>query len=189
MKNYNLLLLTVLLLTLATQLSGQGLYSPPQPFTDSPSHKANAHLGYSDGLGQIVLWEQYTDTTSTAIWYKKYLTADDPVELIAEPGTHFRHPSLISCWNSNTSLIIFERVNNGKSQLYSIEVDDNGNQSDTIPVWTSGNQNHEFTSCMDNYRVAWISDGFLLASHKIYNNGVTSFSAPDTVAFGNNRQP
>jgi len=189
MKNYILLLLTVLLLTLTTQLSGQWLYSPPQPFTDSPSHKANAHLGYSSGLGQIVLWEQYTDTTSTAIWYKKYLTADDPVELIAEPGTHFRRPILISYWNSNTSLIIFERVRNGKSQLYSIEVDVNGNQSDTIPVWTSGNQNHEFTSCMDNYRVAWISDGFLLASHKIVNNGVPSFSAPDTVAFGNNRQP
>jgi hypothetical protein len=188
MKKFNLLLLPVLLLTLATQLSGQWLYSPPEPFTDSPSHKANAHLGYARGLGWIVLWEQYTDSTSTSIWYKKYLTGDDPVELIAEPGTHFRRPILISYWNDNTSLIIFEKASNGKSQLYSIEVGANGYQSDTIPFWTSGNQNHELTTT-EYSLVAWISDEYLLASQKIYVNGVWTFPSPDTVAFGEISQP
>jgi hypothetical protein len=192
MKKINLLLLAVLQLTFATQLSGQWLFSPPQPFTDSPSHKANASLDYVYGMGWVVMWEQYTDTTSTAIWYKKYLTGDDPGELIAEPGTHFKRPKVIVSWKQTvpqSSLIIFEKVSDGKSQLYSIEIDANGNQSDTIPFWTSGNQNHELTVGMDNYRVAWISDGYLLASHKINNNGVPSFSVPDTVAFGSLRQP
>jgi hypothetical protein len=192
MKKINFLMLTILQLTLATQLSGQWLFSPPQPFTDSPSHKANASLDYVYGMGWVVMWEQYTDTTSTAIWYKKYLTGDDPVELITEPGTHFKRPKVIVSWKQTvpqSSLIIFEKVSDGKSQLYSIEVDVNGNQSDTIPFWTSGNQNHELTVGMDNYRVAWISDGYLLASHKINNNGVPSFSLPDTVAFGSLRQP
>ncbi len=179
----------LLLVTFSTTLSAQWLYSPPQPFTNSPSHKANAHLGYASSLGWIVLWEQYTDTTSTAIWYKKYLTGDDPVELIAEPGIHFKRPTLISYWNNNSSLVIFEKVSNGKSKLYSIEVGNNGTQSDTIPFWTSGNNNHEFTTYMDNQWVAWISDGFLLVSRNIYVNGVWSFSSPDTVAFGEISQP
>ncbi|MBE0637363.1 MAG: T9SS type A sorting domain-containing protein [Bacteroidales bacterium] len=188
MKKLNLFLLMLLLVTFSTTLSAQWLYSLPQPFTDSPSHKANAHLGYAYGLGWIVLWEQYTDTTSTAIWYKKYLTGDDPVELIAEPGIHFRRPTLISNWNDNSALVIFEKVSNGKSQLYTIEVGNNGYQSDTIPFWTSGYQNHELTTT-EYFWVAWNSDEYLLASKKIYVNGVWTFSAPDTVAFGEISQP
>lgn len=193
MKKLTLLLFAILLLNCPEKISAQSwLYSPPQPFSDSPSHKANAHLGYAYGLGWIVLWEQYTDTTSTAIWYKKYLTGDDPVELIAEPGIHFRRPTLIRYWNDYTSLIIFEKVNNGKSHIYFIEVSINGSQSDTIPFWTSGNQNHELTTGIDSqgrYRLAWISDGYLLTSREIVNNGASSFSSPDTVATGNLKQP
>lgn len=189
MKKLTILLFVILLLNCPDQISAQSwLYSPPQPFTDSPSHKANAHLGNAYGLGWIVLWEQYTDTTSTAIWYKKYLTGDDPVELIAEPGIHFRRPTLISYWNNNTSLIIFEKISDGKSHLYYIEVGANGYQSDTIPLWTSGNQNHELTTA-EYSLVAWVSDEYLLASQKIHVNGAWTFSAPDTVAFGEISQP
>jgi len=189
MKKLTPLLFVILLINIPNQVPAQWLYSTPQPFTDSPSHKANAHLGYAYGLGWIVLWEQYTDTTSTAIWYKKYLTGDDPVELIAGTGIHFRRPTLISFWNNNTSLIIFEKISDGKSQLYTIEVGNNGYQSDTIPFWTSGIQNHELTTFMDNQWVAWISDGYLLASRNIYVNGVNQFTSPDTVAFGEISQP
>lgn len=191
MKKFNLLLLTVLQLTLVTQLSGQWLFSPPQPFTDSPSNKANAHLYSFYGTESLLLWEQYTDTMSTAIWYKKYLTGDDPVELIVEPGKHFRRPMATPYLKNNqySTLIIFEKVSSGKSRLYSILIDLNGSHSDTIPFWTSGNQNHELTISMDHEWIAWISDGYLLATKKIQDNGVTSFTVPDTVAFGNLHQP
>ncbi len=159
-------------------------WSEPQPFITNQSNKANAYLGYQDNGGFMLLWEQCTDTLSTAIYYKYFLNGGQEELLLSEPGVHFKHPTIFNVhWAADTtSTIVYEKVHDGKTELCFMKVAHDGGFADPIVVAGAGQTNNHFArEGMNNY-FAWNADDHLLVS-KVNNNGTmgetdTVFSGP-----------
>ncbi len=186
MNPVKVILNSMLILTISMNLQAQ--LSQPHQLTDSPANKSNAHLGFVPGLDWVVLWEQETGPASTAIFYKNYLTSNDPVELLSEPGIHFKNPKILN-WEWNGSLILYQKIQDNKSELYYLQCSQGGPLSEPIPLWTSGTWNESLSVNRQCDRITWISDGYLLTARQIFQNEIPGFSDPDTIAFGNIKQP
>jgi len=94
MKNFLTLAIFFFCFSGANSLHAQ-IFSPPQPFTQGESNKANAYLGLAH-YDFLLLWEQSTDTNSTAIYYKYYLNGGEPQLMVSGPGVHFKNPMILN---------------------------------------------------------------------------------------------
>ncbi len=195
MKNtYKLLLVFFILASFASVIAQQPDWSSPAPIEISENDKTNAWLGKAGDFGPIMLWEEVTDDSSTAIMYHRYLTNSPPVVLLSEAGVHFRNPQ---CRNApygvvnTTFLVFYEKIYDGKAALYYMESTDDGDFSEPVPLAVDGMQNHELAlSTPDELRfAAWNNDGNILASQRIVENGNLTFGTPDTIDVGDCSQP
>nr|NQU92360.1 T9SS type A sorting domain-containing protein [Bacteroidota bacterium] len=193
MKKINLLsriMLVVIFISVASSVKCQ--WSLPQPFTTSTSDKANACLNhiycYNDDL-DLLFWEQSTDSGSTSIWYKKYLTGEDPIEVIHDPGMHYKNPKILTIGYQDTIFyLFFEKNHNNERDIYYMKFASDGGHSDPISFDTSGSNNRKYEIVNDGINsnfVVWLSDNYLLASFLEHQNGVFQFLPPDTIDSGN----
>ncbi len=166
-------------------------WSPPQPFTAGESNKANAFLGNAVGNDFLLLWEQSTDSLSTAIYYQRYLTGEDPQLLISAPDVHYKNPSIVNVgwYNIDTTFIVFQKIAADQSEIQYIKFATDGGHSQPITLSAGGNQNNLLTttvlySSYDPYNVAWNSDGHLLISKFMHDDGYFGTTEPDTIFTG-----
>ncbi len=165
-------------------------WSPPQPFTYGESNKANAFLGNVYYFDFVLLWEQSTDSLSTAIYYQRYLTGDDPEVLISAPDVHYKNPSIVNAgYNLDTAFIVFRKITGDQSEIQYIKFATDGGHSQPINLSAGGNQNSLLTTSVetwsyDPYNVAWNSDGNLLISKLLHDDGYFGATEPDTLFSG-----
>lgn len=184
------LIILLAMLLFASNANSQGYFDDPTPFVTDNYDKQNAVLGYAaDNLGWLVVYEQKTDSASTAIAYWRYLSNDPPVTLIAEPGVHFRNPVLYhSYWyfpHDTVGFIFYEKMNGENPGLYYIKIASDGGQSLPVAFATDGSVNNLFAYAVYNNAIlAYHSNGHVLAFHPIHSGGEESFSIPDTVFTG-----
>ena len=188
MKTSLQVFIILLVLMFTSNAKSQGYFDEPTPFVTDNYDKQNAVLG-AGTFGYLLVYEQKTDPESTAIVYSSYLSNDPPVTLIAEPGVHYRNPKLyyssIGFFFDSIAMVFYEKVVGETTGLYYIKLADDGGQSAPYALATSGSVNNLFAySYDDNYYLAYHSNGNLLAFHPIINNGMLTFSIPDTIFTG-----
>lgn len=182
----NLLSLTMLVVLLHAAILGRAQYfSAPEPFVEGPSDKSGALLGYANYGDFMLLWEQSTDTLSTAIYYKYYLNGGDEEVLLSETGVHFKNPVIYNVyWGPDTSsTIVYEKSFEGKTELWFMKVAGDGGFAAPFVFADEVTINNKFTYEMLNHFFAWNSDDHLLVSRVYYNEG-TIIEEPDTIFEG-----
>lgn len=187
----SLQVLIILLLTLMITTRAKSQYfDEPVPFIVNEYDKQNAVLGYAGkNIGYLLVYEQKTDSASTAIAYWRYLSNDPPVTLIAEPGVHYRNPVLYHpTWHyphDTVGYVFYEKVVGENTGLYYITVTPDGGQSLPVAFATEGSINNLYSySYYENSRMAYHSNGHVLAFYPTYSGGEVTFSIPDTVFTG-----
>ncbi|MCK9268804.1 MAG: T9SS type A sorting domain-containing protein [Bacteroidales bacterium] len=172
-------------------VSGQVFFfGDPEPFILDDHDKQNAVLGYAgESIGYLLIYEQPTDSASTAIVYWRYLSNDPPVTLIAVPGVHFRNPKLFHPYwyfpHDTVGYVFYEKVVGESTGLYYITVTPDGGQSLPVAFAVEGSVNNLYSySYQVNSRMVYHSNGNVLAFYPTYSGGEVSFSIPDTVFTG-----
>ena len=191
MKKIQSTFLLSILLATTFQLQGQNSdWSAPEPFVVSSSDKANAFLGNIGSNAYLLAWEQSTDSASTAIYYKNYLTGEYPVLLLSDSMTHYKNPKICRfLGNSDTTfMILYEKVFDGKSEIHYMKFSQDGGHSGPLPIATEGTANNilevNTTEFSFNRQIAWNSNNHLLVSHTLYENNQFTFAEPDTLFIG-----
>ncbi len=187
MKNLLTLAMFIFCFSGLNSLNAQS-FSPPEPFTQGESNKANAYLGLAN-YDFLLLWEQSIDTFSTAIYYKYYLDGGEPQLMVSEPGVHFKKPMILN-WGTpgdTTFMVMFEKVSNNKTELNYIKFAGDGGHTAPLIFANTGNTNNTLALPGDFYTtlpIAYNSNGHLLTTRIEYNNGIISFANPDTLYSG-----
>ena len=160
-------------------------FSVPEPFIEGQSNKSGAFLGSANYQSFVLLWEQSTDTLSTAIHYMYYLNGGAEEVLLSEPGVHFQNPQIYNVyWGPDTSsTIVYEKTMLDKTELWFIKVSADGGFSEPFMMAGDGQVNNKFTFELTNNFFAWNADGHLLVS-RVYYSGGTVIQEPDTVFTG-----
>ena len=186
----NIFLLSALLMLAPVFVESQ-TWSSPEPFTIGDSNKSNAFLGNVFGNDFLLLYQQSTDSLSTAIYYQHYLTGEDPQLLISSSGVHYKNPSIVNVgwYNIDTAFIVFQKITANQSKIQYIKFASDGGHSQPASLSTGGNQNNLLTtnvlySTYDPYNVAWNSDGHLLISKLMHDDGYFGATEPDTIFTG-----
>ena len=192
MKNYAAFkhILIAMCMLLSVSIKSQ-TWSPPQPFTTGDSNKANAFLGNVTGNGFLLLYELNTDSLSTAIYYQRYLAGEDPQLLISAPDVHYKNPSIVNVgwYNIDTTFIVFQKITANQTEIQYIKFAADGGHSQPVSLSAGGTQNNLLAttvlfSSYDPYNVAWNSDGHLLISKLLHDDGYFGATAPDTIFTG-----
>lgn len=184
-----MILLSTLLMLTTIDMKSQ-IWSPPQPFTTGESNKTNAFLGGVYYYDFLLLWEQSMDSLSTAIYYQRYLSGEDPELLISAPDVHYKHPSVVNIgYNLDTAFIVFQKIAENQSEIQYIKFAADGGHSQPVSISTGGLQNNLLTTndrmtSYDPYNLAWNSDGHLLVSKLIHADGYFGATDPDTIFSG-----
>ncbi|NCA87281.1 MAG: T9SS type A sorting domain-containing protein, partial [Clostridia bacterium] len=183
------IIILLAMLLFASNAKSQGYFDDPTPFVTDNYDKQNAVLGYAaDNLGWLVVYEQKTDSASTAIAYWRYLSNDPPVTLIAEPGVHYQNPKLYSSHygnlNDSTGMVFYEKTTGETTGLYYIKLAPDGGQSAPYALATEGSINNLFALSYYERLMAYHSNGHLLAFYEKQTGGVPEFTTPDTVFSG-----
>ena len=85
----------LLVMLVFTNKAKSQFFDGVEPFVTDDYDKQNAVLGYAaDYLGWLLVYEQQTDSASTAIAYLSYRSPNPPVTVIADEGVHYRNPQL-----------------------------------------------------------------------------------------------
>ncbi|MCK9268805.1 MAG: T9SS type A sorting domain-containing protein [Bacteroidales bacterium] len=182
-----IILLVMLMIT--NSAKSQGYFDEPVPFVTDNYDKQNAVLGYAfPDLGYLLVYEQQTDSESTAIVYWRYLSNDPPVTLIAEPGVHYRNPKLYTSqygyFNDSTGIVFYEKAVGNTTELNYIKLAPDGGQSAPYALATEDSINNQFAISNNQNLMAFHSNGNLLAFYEKQTGGVPGFSPPDTVFTG-----
>nr|NQU92361.1 T9SS type A sorting domain-containing protein [Bacteroidota bacterium] len=175
----------LLIILVASSTNAQSIWSTPQPFTTSMSDKSNPYLCIVNNFGEILLWEEKADSNFTAIYYKKYLSSEDPFILYFESGVDLRNPQVMEAYGNSDTLfyVFFEKDYGNKTEIYYAKCAADGGVSSPVPFAVQGDYNLCYMA--NNELVAWISDSNLLVSQREYLGGIWGFSAPDTLYSGN----
>jgi len=189
MKNLKLsiLLLAALLLTISTA-KGQ-FWSSPQPLTFSETNKSNLYLDFNREYGYgdhwLLLWEQPVDSGSTAIYFQLDLLNAEPVLFVSDSLVRYRNPQCFYVGDYLDTLyyVFYEKVYEGNTQLCYIKLAADGGHSNPKVFAENGAGN--FYYHLDELKIAWVSNNFLLVSFFDYYGGNIGFSPPDTLIQGN----
>ena len=179
----------LLVMLVFTNKAKSQFFDGVEPFVTDDYDKQNAVLGYAaDYLGWLLVYEQQTDSASTAIAYLSYRSPNPPVTLIADEGVHYRNPQLYYSHygnlNDSTGIIFYEKVVGETTGLYYIKLAPDGGQSAPYALATEGNTNNLLALSYNDNWLAYHSNGHLLTFYEKQIGGIPSFSTPDTIFTG-----
>jgi hypothetical protein len=125
----SIFLISSISLLIISKLSAQYSWSVPISITDSQADNRNpviVDLKFNGTYDHFIFWERSQDSTATAIYYRNFYNADEPVALLAAENVHYRNPQFIKTYSLNEDTLFF----------FFYECDINGNFDVYYQVYT-----------------------------------------------------
>jgi len=168
------------------------VWSDPEPVTDSVYNHTRPCLNLNDPLmfyeGCHLVWEQWDDTLSKAIYARDLNTMEDPFPLLSQPGIHYRNPQKVS-WEDDQMwfFLLYETDINGNWDIYQVKYLKDGTVTVPEPVCATMADERNFS--WKNELLAWQrNDAILIAWYSPYWGFLTG-TQPVVLDSGNCRQP
>lgn len=172
-------------------------WSDPVMLTDSMSNNTSATYKtiFNNGTDmQMIFYEKSTDTASTAIYMKPDIWDTVQVEIISEPGVHFKNPQIFyfdyywDKFNSDTLFYLFYETNiNGNWDIYYLKYHyENGFSTPAVSFCNS--DENEYNLCSNAYKalVYQLNDKII---YREFQEDTYSFSDALIIAEGQCHHP
>lgn len=140
------------------------IWSEPQPVTDSLADNRNAQvviIPFTSGIDHYIFWERSDNSSSTAIYYRRFYNQSEPVALLESPGVHYRNPRfmVISYWGWTDTLfyMFYESDQNGNFDIFYQVYTNQGFGAPEVLAGTSEDDTH--FRCDANGGLTWQEGG------------------------------
>jgi len=184
------LMIVFLLISQICNIYAQWEWSEPMPLTDNPDwNHRNVDLIPTSQNNVWIAYERYTDTNSTAICIQEMLNNGDPIEIMTGDTLHYKHPRFFTNYSFNQTdtifLLFYETIENGNKDLYYIAYLSNGEILGPFPFFDTTENEHSLELSFYNSWLTWISNGNLIWSQYLYQDGDYIFTDPIILDSGN----
>jgi hypothetical protein len=173
--------------------SQQYAWSDPLAASDSLADNRNAiiiELPFNGVTDYYIFWERSADSSSTAIYYKKFYSSDDPVQLLGSENIHYRNPQFMLTHSPDEDTLFyffFESDENGNSDIFYQVYTVNGFEAPVILEGSLADETH--FHCNGTGSMVW-QEGDKIKYGIIHNwNHPYSISDPVTIDSINCSEP
>jgi hypothetical protein len=161
-------------------------WSDPVPITDSITNNQNVTLStYQEmyGMGDTLYacWENWTDASSTSLYWRSLIPLGPPHLLLSQPNVHFKNPRIYKYNTGDTAFgVYFQTDMNGNWDIYYVCYLRNGTVSQLIPVRTTSEDETNFHYDISDEslpEMVWEQNGRIL--YKRSNTDTVQFDRND----------